>query len=329
MTRIPKILHYCFGMAPDFGGKPWSLVHYVGVASAIKHIEPEAVYFYYEFELSGPWWDLTRKMVTPVKIEAPREIFGRPVRHPAHRADVVRLQKLNDYGGIYLDADVLVHRSFDDLLNNSVVLGREGFDDSDPKMANAVILAEPQAPFIQRWFGEYRSFRGDEGYWNEHSVLIPARLAGEHPEEITVLAPTAFFWPLWSEAHVEWLFGSADPIPECGAYANHLWESFAWRSYLADLTPGHVRACETNFHRWARPYLDGLPDDFGKPSLRTRLLKWAKRSRASMRKSLQRARPANLLLNARSSLGPMLNLKDRNAPRNRSQIFEDVYRNES
>jgi hypothetical protein len=193
MTRIPKILHYCFGMKADFGGKPWSLMHYVCVASAIRHLKPEAVHFYYEYEPSGPWWDLTKPLVTPVKIEAPREIFGRPVSHPAHRAGVVRLQKLIEHGGIYLDADALVQRSFDDLLENSVVLGREGSDTTDPAMADAIILAEREAPFLKRWLNEYRWFRGDEGYWGEHAVLVPARLAREHPEEITVLPSTAFF----------------------------------------------------------------------------------------------------------------------------------------
>src|SRR5947209_9030420 len=253
MTRIPKILHYCFGMACDFGGKPLGLVPHVRVASAIRHIKPEAVYLYFEYEPSGPWWDLTRTIVSPVKIEAPREIFGRSVTHPAHRADVVRLQKLRELGGIYLDADVLVHRSFDDLLDNSAVLGCEGFDMANPKMANAIILAEPNAPFVERWLSEYRSFRGDEGYWNEHSVVLPARLAREHPQEITVLPPRAFYWPLWTESHIKWLFASADPIPIAEPYANHLWASFAWRSYLANLMPRQVRTVDTNFHRWARP----------------------------------------------------------------------------
>ena len=36
------------------------------------------------------------------------------------------MQRLIEHGGIYLDADVLVHRDFDDLLGESVVLGREG-----------------------------------------------------------------------------------------------------------------------------------------------------------------------------------------------------------
>jgi SAM-dependent methyltransferase len=325
MTRIPKILHYCFGMKADFGGKPWSLVHYVCVASAIRHLKPEAVYLYYQYEPSGPWWDLTRAMVTPVKIEAPREIFGRPVSHPAHRADVVRLQKIREHGGIYLDADVLVQRSFDDLLDNSVVLGREGFDVTNPAAANAVILAEPHAPFIERWLEEYRSFRGDEGYWGEHSVLLPAMLAQKHPDEITVLPPTAFFWPLWSEGHMKWMFDSADTIPTADVYANHLWESFAW-PYVSGLTPGQVRARDTNFNRWARPYLEELPDDFGKLPLRTRLLQRAKKAKRALRNYLSWKFPMMLAARGRRWLRGQTAKPNPSEPQSSEEIFQDAYR---
>src|SRR5215475_10420182 len=112
---IPKILHYCFGMSPDFGGKPWSLIHHVCVRSAVRHIRPSEVFLYCEYEPSGPWWELTRPLVTVQKIEGPRAIFGNPLLHPAHQADVVRVEKLLETGGIYLDADVFVHKSFDAL----------------------------------------------------------------------------------------------------------------------------------------------------------------------------------------------------------------------
>ena len=258
MNRIPCVLHYVFfQMAPAFGGKPWSLVHYVCLKSAITHIRPEAVFFHYDHEPTGPWWVLTRELVTPIQTSAPREIFGNPLTHVAHRSDVVRLQRLIEYGGIYLDADVLVHRGFDDLLGSSVVMGREG----DIGIANAVILAEPNAPFLRRWLETYRSFTGK---WNEHSVLLPAKMAATFPQEITVLPENAFFWPLWHHDHIDWIFRSTKPIDLHRTYANHLWESRAW-SFLQDLTPRQVRKQDTNFHLWARPYLDGLPDGYGEP----------------------------------------------------------------
>lgn len=272
MSRVPKILHYTFGMASDFGGKPWSLVHYVCLKSAVERIAPEQTFLYYEFEPSGPWWELGRELITPVRIEAPREIFGRPLTHVAYRSDVVRLQKLIEHGGIYLDADVLVQRGFDDLLNHPAVLGQEGIN-AERGLANAVILAEPQSQFLRRWLEEYHSFRSER--WSEHSVALPARLARAYPSEITILPHTAFFWPLWIEEHLDWIFASNRPIPIDQNYANHLWEHVAWK-YLEDLTPRRVRSVDTNFHLWARPLLDGLPDNFGAPTL-SELLQWHRR----------------------------------------------------
>ena len=260
-------------MAPDFGGKPWGLMHYASVKSAIRWIRPEAIYFYYQFEPSGPWWELTRPLLTPIKIQAPEEIFGRPLLHFAHRADVVRLRKLIEQGGIYLDADVIVQRSFDDLLDHSMVLGQEG-ENGRMGMANAIMLAEPNAKFLLRWIETYRNFRskGQDAYWSEHSVQIPSLLAEQHPDEIKILPYRAFFWPLWTDDHIRWIFDSADPIPMDETYANHLWESLAW-NFIEDLTPGAVRRRETNFHRWLRPYVEDLADDFGAPPLHKRLLR--------------------------------------------------------
>jgi hypothetical protein len=287
-------------MASDFGGKPWSLVHHVCLKSAVDRIAPDKAFIYYEFEPYGPWWDLSRELITPVKIEAPREIFGRPLPHVAHRADVVRLQKLIQYGGIYLDADVFVQRSFDELLDHSTVLGKEG-DDAGWGLANAVILAEPQSPFLRRWLEEYRSFQGGPPgtkFWNEHSVHLPARLSRAHPEEISLLPHTAFFWPLWTKEHLDWIFASNKPIPINQTYANHLWENFAW-SYLEDLTPGRVRSVDTNFHRWARPLIVNLPDNLGAPTLRKRLQRY--RRRALQKAKALKARATRHLATARGA----------------------------
>lgn len=270
---IPKVLHYCFGMSPDAGGKPWSLVHYVCLRSAIERIKPTQVFFYCEHEPTGPWWDLSREMVSVERIKAPRQIFGNPVAHFAHRADIVRLEKLLSKGGIYLDADVFVHRSFDDLLAHATVLGKQVVDGEELGLCNAVILSEAQAPFLRRWHSEYRSFRstGHDIYWDEHSVRLPNQLSKQFPDEVTVLPSFAFFWPTFTEADLALIFESSAAIDVSRAYATHLWESPAWATHLEHLTPGRVRAIDSNFHRWARPMIALLPDDYGAPTIRSRL----------------------------------------------------------
>ena len=43
----------------------------------------------------------------------------------AFASDVIRLYAIHKYGGIYMDTDVMVYRSFDALLNNHAFIGRE------------------------------------------------------------------------------------------------------------------------------------------------------------------------------------------------------------
>lgn len=262
---IPRILHFCFGMSPDFGGKPWSLVHHVCLVSAVQRIKPSQVLFHCAYQPDGPWWDLSRSLVTVCKVEAPTEIFGNPLLHNAHRADVVRLEQLLRTGGIYLDTDVFVHRDFDSLLTHSTVMGEEREGSETVGLGNSVILAEPQAPFLKRWYAEYSWFRskGFDRYWDEHSVRVPFRLAAQSKDEITILPDAAFFSVPCTPDGLERLFKSPDPIITSNAFANHLWESLAWDSFLRDLTPGQVRAKRSNFHGWAEPLLVGLPDDYG------------------------------------------------------------------
>ena len=289
---IPKILHYTFGMSADHGRKPWSLVNYVCLRSAIEQIKPTAVFFHCESEPVGPWWDISRPLVSVQRIKAPRDVFGNPLLHEAHRADVVRLQKLLEIGGIYLDPDVFVHRSFDDLLTHSAVLGEQRFDGKISGLCNAVILAEQQSPFLKRWFSEYKSFRsrGWDEYWDEHSVRVPYRLAKQFPQQVTILPYDAFFWPSFTPEDLTALFASPEPIDLSRSYAVHLWQSIAWDRYLEHLTPRRVRKRDTNFHRWASPMIEGLPNDYGSPTWTARLARWSRHTTKRLGSVPQRMR---------------------------------------
>ena len=214
-----------------------------------------------------------------------------------------------------------VLRDFDDLLGKPrPCSGRR--KNADWGLANAVLLAEPQAPFLLRWLEEYRSFRGTgrrDRTWNEHSVKVPSRLANEHPDELTVLPHTAFCWPLWHADHLMWIFESNRPVSTDAAYCHHLWEAMAW-NYLEDLTPASVRSSDTNFNRWAAPYVAGLPDAYGMQSLPTRLLKVIRRLPANARKIASTARRSmsRLISRVRRSL--------MDEQKGRRFIFQEIYR---
>jgi hypothetical protein len=277
---VPNIFHFVFGMAPDFGGKPFSLVHYLAVRSALELNNPETAWFHYQYEPKGVWWDKAKPLLSLNKIEAPQSFMGQPLFHVAHKADVVRLQALKESGGVYLDLDTISARSLANLRDCSFAIGQELKPDYIPKnsrqrikyairkkfgwgdassastgLCNAVLLSEKNSPFVNKWLDEYKTFRskGRDKYWNEHSVIVPERLAKKYPDNITQLGPYTFHYPLYDDKGLQSMFESVADFPE--AYLHHLWESFSWDRYLSQLSTEQILNKDTTYNLIARKYI--------------------------------------------------------------------------
>ena len=224
-------------MAEDFGGKPWSWFHHISVMSAQAANPGAELVLWYEHEPSGDWWRASRPHLTLCKIAAPREIHGRPLVHPAHRADVVRLQVLLEHGGTYIDSDVWCLRPFADLEHVGWWMGRQG---DRYGLCNATIGGDPGSEFAQAWLAEYEWFRseGRDKHWDEHSVRLPLDLAKRHPNAITIYPPTSFFSPLWGRLRQIFRATRRQPMRKVlqQSYSVHLWESICWQ-WLSRLRP--------------------------------------------------------------------------------------------
>lgn len=290
---IPNIVHFVYGLKSDFGGKNFSFVHFLAVVTAWKVNRPETIYFHYVYEPSGEWWEKARPYLTLNRIPPPTEIFGRPLEHFAHKADVVRLEMLMRYGGIYLDMDVVCINSFRPLLQETFVMGREyGLG-----LCNAVILSSADSEFLRIWHEQYRDF--DDAQWNYHSVRLPLKLAQQYPSLIRVLDEYAFFYPLhddpthtalWSDKSLlrqrlvlkkviqharvrlhnlvsptrlespypplsHLLGGGRWQLDRLGqSFCIHLWESIWWE-HLQRMTPQAVVESRGNFPRIIRQVL--------------------------------------------------------------------------
>ena len=103
---IPKVIHYCW-----FGDKSISKKH-SEYNSGWKNICPD-----YEIQK----WDLSNYDYT--KSEYTKLAFAK--KKWAFLSDYARIDIINQYGGIYLDVDVELIRSYDDLLNNTSFFGIE------------------------------------------------------------------------------------------------------------------------------------------------------------------------------------------------------------
>ncbi|GAA6014983.1 hypothetical protein JCM11491_002382 [Sporobolomyces phaffii] len=293
--QIPPFLHYVFGLHPTYGGKPFNLIYYACMTSALLTLKPRILYLHYVYPPTGFYWEEFVRNVqdsghTKLELRKVRdvtEIYGNPVWHYAHKADIHRLEVLKEFGGTYLDVDVLVTRDLTPLYRYETVMGMESqpiLESNLPPsgLCNAVILAKPYAPFITRWLESYKTFSAAS--WAGHSVTLPWQLAQQHPDEITVLNRYAFFWPLWHEDHLKLVHqsssysfveppsGSRSPaaLLSGSQFVYHLWESFAYDDYLSRYTPDlvhgeltadeerleHVRAlAESSFAREARKWV--------------------------------------------------------------------------
>ncbi|KAL1921755.1 uncharacterized protein VTP21DRAFT_10397 [Calcarisporiella thermophila] len=248
-SSIPKIVHFIFGLqSPDAA---FMLEYYLAVKSARDSIRPDKIYLHYHYPPKGEWFERARHMLTLRYIDVPTEVFGRPVLHYAERADLARLSVLMEFGGIYLDLDVISLRGFDDLLNYTFVMGRDAAGDGGG-LGNSVILARPDAAYLQRWYVTYKYF--DQSRWNYHSAELPGILSREFPDEITVLPHNAFYWPLWDKNGLRQLYLEKSYGFEPN-YAVHMWESAARVNLLRGMTPAMIESVATSFFCEARRFL--------------------------------------------------------------------------
>ena len=79
--------------------------------------------------------------------EPPQQIFNQTIMHIYHKGDVAKMQILMEYGGIYLDYDVIVLRSLDELRRFPYTVGKEKGD----KFNAGVILAHKDSLFLKLW----------------------------------------------------------------------------------------------------------------------------------------------------------------------------------
>ncbi|CAG8811340.1 4240_t:CDS:1, partial [Racocetra persica] len=197
IQKVPKILHYVY-VNEDQEYLPFTFTRWLAMTSAIETIKPEKTYFHCIYEPKSYWYQLIKPKLTVMPTRIVTEIFGNPVKVIQHKSDIIRMEVLRDFGGIYLDLDVIVFQPFDDLLYDDFTMALE--HNIEPTLGNAVIIGRPFAPFLTRWIQGYKDFNDNE--WFRHSTRLPYLISEEHGDDIHVLNTTAFFWPTWIGEHL-------------------------------------------------------------------------------------------------------------------------------
>ncbi len=247
-------------MTPQDGVGEFSLHHYVCLKSIRRQHPGHEVVLWYGYEpTANPYWREAAKFCKLIQVEAPTEIFGNPLTIHAHRTDVLRLQVLNEYGGIYVDLDSILAKPLDDIFIKSTMMALE-VDDQTAKvhgLCNALIFAMPRSSFIRRWLDSFEFFMsgGHDAAYAFFGVRLPLILARQRSDDIDIVSHRLFF-PFWCDSHgLKKIFAFDTQLP-VETRSIHLWESQAnKRGHIQAITPASIFSVPTLYNRLAARYV--------------------------------------------------------------------------
>ena len=225
---IPNIVHFNYGLVEQ--NEDFLFVYYVAVLSCKVVNNPDKIYMYYHYEPKGHWWKKTKELCEPVFVEVPTRIGSKELKKTAHKSDVLRMMKLKEIGGVYLDMDTICVKPYANLLHNKFVIANE-ITESGKNMGlcNAIMMTEPNGAFIIDWFNHYEQHFEPDG-WQEASTFLPMNLSTRHkPADVTVLQPTAWLLPSWEQTDM--IFERPNEIPG-ELIALHFWNQYTHEKYL-------------------------------------------------------------------------------------------------
>ncbi|CAL0300880.1 unnamed protein product [Lupinus luteus] len=151
-------------------------------------------------------------------------------------SNLLRLALLYKFGGTYIDADVVVLKSFSKLRNT---IGAQNFDVKTKKWSrlnNAVLIFDKKHPLLLKFIEEFAlTFDGNKWGHNGPYLIsrVVSRVSVREGFNFTVLPPSAFYPVDWrgikslfrrprDEVHSRWLVNKMEQIRK-ESFAVHLW----------------------------------------------------------------------------------------------------------
>ena len=232
---VPRIIHLTWygSNRPVF-----RFHHVISVMASLRFIRPQRVIFWHDRVPTGKWWQFIQQKINEstttlvmMQRNGPKAIFGNPVLLSEHQSDVVRLEAVMKYGGIYHDLDVVIVRPLDPLFCYETTMGEELPD----SLCNGFFMSVANTTFLRLWYDSYRTFKSEQ--WGYHSVIMPGIIAKRHPELIHVEKDT-IHKPNWTPHERRQLY--ADGVFynwTARNYAVHLW----YRFHHVDYDPESIK----------------------------------------------------------------------------------------
>ncbi|XP_050222540.1 uncharacterized protein LOC126672630 [Mercurialis annua] len=155
-------------------------------------------------------------------------------------SNLIRLVAIYKYGGVYLDTDFIILKSFSGLRNS---IGGQTIDDVSKiwTFNNAVLIFDRSHPLVYRFIHEFAAtFDGNK--WGHNGPKLVSRVAqklAQKPEFNFTVMPATSFYPIeWSlmerfykkpenSSDLRWVQKMVIELISGDVYAVHLWNKFS------------------------------------------------------------------------------------------------------
>ena len=262
--NIPKIIHYIWFKK----GRPFNIVNYIAIKTALKHNPTYKIYLHCDEPPDrNIYYDNLKDIIETKIIEVVTVINNKPVICFQHKADISRLRILEEFGGIYLDTDILLLKPLDEYIDKRFVIGYQNKGNTNDT-TNAVIMVEPNNEMIKEWLEIYNiSWRKVSPYdnksifdeWAGHSVALPYQLSYKYGYMMSIQDSKTFYPFLWTDYSI---FGKEDNnMSYEESTCIHLWDTELYKTNLPPSSPHYFKRMNNAFTRLFKEYINDLPTD--------------------------------------------------------------------
>ncbi|KAI9348197.1 hypothetical protein BDR26DRAFT_854177 [Obelidium mucronatum] len=267
---IPNAFHLVIA-----GTMTFKLHHYIALKSIHDIVQPFAIYIHgFEFPLTDSLFkrairEFNLKLIPSRNVT---HVFQTRVHKKEHKSDVLRLETLIQYGGVYADLDVFFLKPLHNWTNfdagyrgvkqpeDSYLTDHEavlGVEVEGKKFGNGIILSKRCGRFVMDWYQHYIQFN-NQG-WGEQSLFLPMNLwqqqyknsatrnSALYSDELSLQQPDI------KNKHLIYDSNPSLPWKFSRNHAVHLW----YRSYGAEHTLQSLAELDSAFGRLARYILCG------------------------------------------------------------------------
>ncbi|CAE7236264.1 SLC8A2 [Symbiodinium pilosum] len=225
---IPNIVHL---VLTDRDTRFFDWPCYAAVRSAREKLQPEKLLVHVldgvEPSTFNDWWQAAKAFISDVvpfpRSAVPNSLNGLRLSHPAFIADFIRIKILHDWGGIYMDADALSLRGFEELRRWRAVLARQGGEEL--RATVGLMMFEKGSPLLPTLLDRMK--RAYTGSWGIHAGhVLDDMLASTRPPGVAILAHSSgFFASSWHASDFVELMEESGTIDWRRCWSLHLYNS--------------------------------------------------------------------------------------------------------